>query len=156
MQNVTKYPYLSCNFYNTKDESTVFDAYKVFEKSGVKIAVVGISTPETITKSAPIYFQDANGNYIYGFYGGNDGKELYNAVQKAVDAAKKETDVVVVLGHLGIVDTSAPYRSIDVIANVSGIDVFIDGHSHDGIDSKLVKDKDGKDVLLTQAGEYYQ
>lgn len=154
MQNLATHPYLSCNFYNVEDGSTVFDAYKVFEKGGLKVAVVGISTPETITKSAPAYFQDAAGNYIYGFYGGSDGKELYDAVQKAIDAASKEADIVIGLGHLGVDDVSAPWRSTDVIANTTGLTAFIDGHSHTSIDSQSVKDKDGKDVLLTQTGEY--
>ena len=154
MQNIANYPYLSCNFYTVEDGKNVFDAYKVFEKGGLKIAVVGVSTPETITKSAPAYFQDANGNFIYSFYGGLDGKELYDSVQKAVDEARKEADVVIVLGHLGVDDVSEPWRSTDVIANVSGIDAFIDGHSHTEIETIFVKDKDGKDVLLTQTGEY--
>ena len=154
MQNISNYPYLSCNFYNISDGSTVFDSYKVFEKGGLKIAVVGISTPETITKSAPAYFQDGSGNYIYGFYGGSDGKELYDAVQKAVNKARKEADVVVALGHLGVDEVSIPWRSIDVIENTTGIDAFIDGHSHTEVQSQLVKNKNGEEVLLTQTGEY--
>lgn len=154
MQNIATYPYLSCNFYNVADGSTVFDSYKVFEKGGLKVAVVGISTPETITKSAPVYFQDGSGNYIYGFYGGSDGKELYEAVQQAVNKAKKEADIVIALGHLGVDEVSTPWRSTDVIANTNGIDAFIDGHSHTEVPSQLVKNKDGKEILLTQTGEY--
>ena len=48
----------------------------------------------------------------------------------------------------------APFRSTDIIANVSGIDAYIDGHSHYTMESEIVKDKDGKDVVLTQTGCY--
>ena len=86
-KDLAKYPYLSANF-TGKDGKPYFDAYKIFEVKGVKVAFVGVCTPETFTKSTPTYFQDANGNYIYGFCEGNNGADLYNAVQKAIDAAK--------------------------------------------------------------------
>ena len=37
---------------------------------GVKIAFVGVTTPKTLTSSTPGYFQDGEGNYIYGFLQG--------------------------------------------------------------------------------------
>ena len=154
INNIATYPFLSCNFYSISDNKLVLEPYKIFEKDGLKIAVIGISTPETISKSMHKYFEDENGNSIYDFYGTNGGQELYDVVQKTIDEVKKKADVVVALGHLGIEETSTPCRSIDVIANTTGIDAFIDAHSHHYIDSQLVKDKDGKDVLLTQTGEY--
>ncbi len=152
------YPYVSCNFYNEKDGvigDTVLDAYRVFEVGGIKIAVIGITTPETIKSSTPAYFQDENGKYIYGIAGGEDGKALYSAVQKAIDSASDEADIVIALGHLGDDASSAPWRSEDVIANTSGLDAFIDGHSHSTVPMKEVSDKDGNKVILTQTGEYF-
>ncbi len=151
------YPYLSCNFYNEKDGiagSTVLDAYKVYDVNGTKIAVVGITTPETITSTTPGYFQDENGNYIYGIAGGKDGAALYSAVQSTIDDASKEADIVIAVGHLGDDATSAPWRSEDVIANTTGLDAFIDGHSHSTVPMKEVTDKGGNTVILTQTGEY--
>ena len=87
------YPYLSCNFYHEKDGvagDPVLDSYKVFEVDGVKIAIVGITTPESFTKSTPSYFQDEKGNYIYGIAGGADGSALYAAAQEAAGAASTE------------------------------------------------------------------
>ena len=152
------YPYLSCNFYNEKDGtvgSEVLDRYKVFEVGGKKIAVVGITTPETISSTTPAYFQDENGSYIYGIAGGEDGAALYWAVQSAIDDASKEADFVIALGHLGDDATSAPWRSEDVIANTTGLDAFIDGHSHSTVSMKEVTDKGGNTVVLTQTGEYF-
>lgn len=155
----SKTPYLSCNFYNEKNGkrgSNVLDSYKIFEKNGKKIAVIGITTPESFTKSTPAYFQNEKGEYIYGIAGGTDGNELYADVQKAIDAAKKENpDYVIALGHLGDDPSSSPWTSEETIANVSGLDAFIDGHSHSTVPSKEVKGKDGKTVILTQTGSYF-
>ncbi|MBQ8383326.1 MAG: 5'-nucleotidase C-terminal domain-containing protein [Clostridia bacterium] len=151
------YPYLSCNFYNENDgvvDSTVLEPYEVFEVGGKKIAVVGITTPETISSTTPAYFQDEAGNYIYGIAGGEDGAALYSAVQSTIDDASKEADIVIALGHLGDDATSAPWRSEDVIANTTGLDAFIDGHSHSTVPMKEVTDKGGNTVILTQTGEY--
>ncbi len=152
-----EYSYLSCNFYNELNGvagESVLEAYKVFEIGGKKVAIVGITTPESFTKSTPAYFQDSNGKYIYGIAGGEDGSALYAAVQKAIDAAAAEADYVIALGHLGLDEASKPWTSKEVIANTTGLTAFIDGHSHSSIASETVKDKDGKDVLLTQTGEY--
>ena len=144
------FPYVSCNFFY-KDEP-VLEPYKVFEVGGKKVAFVGITTPESITKSTPKYFMDENGNYVYSIAGGSDGAELYAAVQTAIDAAAKEADYVIALGHLGVDEASKPWRSEDVIANTTGLTAFIDGHSHSEIPGQEVADKSGKTVLLAQTG----
>lgn len=153
-----EYPYISSNFYHEKDGvagENVLDSYEILEVAGKKIAFVGITTPETITSSAPSYFQDDSGNYIYGIAGGAEGSALYSSVQKAVNEAKAENaDYVIALGHLGIDASSAPWRSTDVIANTTGIDAFIDGHSHSTVPSQEVSNKDGDTVILTQTGSY--
>lgn len=145
-----QFPYLSCNFFY--EDKPVLDTYKVFEVGGKKVAFVGITTPESITKSTPKYFMDDKGNYVYSIAGGTDGKELYAAVQSAIDAAAKEADYVIALGHMGIDEASKPWRSEDVIANTTGLTAFIDGHSHSEITGQEVADKDGKTVVLAQTG----
>ena len=151
------FDYVSCNFVHVEGDTVldqVLESYKVFEVNGAKIAFIGITTPESFTKSTPAYFQDENGNYIYGIAGGEDGSELYAAVQTAIDAASAEADYVIALGHLGVDASSQPWTSKEVIANTTGLDAFIDGHSHTTMPSELVTDKDGNAVLLTQTGEY--
>ncbi len=153
-----QFPYVSCNFYHEKDGvkgDNVLDAYKVFEIGGQKIAFIGITTPESFTKSTPAYFQDEDGNYIYGIAGGEDGSDLYETVQEAIDDASEEADVVIALGHLGIDESSAPWTSKEVIANTTGLDAFIDGHSHSTVPMEEVEDADGNVVILTQTGSYF-
>lgn len=153
LSKALKSGYISANFMDLRTNKPVFDAYKMVTYGDTKVAYVGIATPESITKSTPTYFQDNTGKYIYGFCAGNNGKELYNAVQSAVDSAKTAgADYVIAVGHLGDDAQSAPWRSADVIANVSGLTAFLDGHAHSVISSQKVADKDGKTVLLTSTG----
>ena len=153
------FPYVSCNFYheaNGVKGETVLEAYEIFDCDTQKIAFVGITTPESFTKSTPAYFQDENGNYIYGISGGTDGSALYADVQTAVDAATAEgATTVIALGHLGDDKASLPWTSEETIANTTGLDAFIDGHSHSTVEGKNVTDKTGANVLLTQTGEYF-
>lgn len=153
------FPYVSCNFYHEEGGvkgEPVLEASHIFETAGgLKVAFVGITTPETFTKSTPAYFQDENGSYIYGISGGEDGAALAADVQKAIDAVADNADVIIGLGHLGDDPASQPWTSEETIARVSGLDAFIDGHSHSTVIGKEVSGKDGQAVLLTQTGEYF-
>ena len=147
-------PYVACNFCNVITDELMLPAYEIVEKNGIKVAFIGVSTPETITKTTPIYFQDENGNVLYNFSEGKGGTLLYSAVQNAIDEVRDQVDYVVVLGHLGNEYYSEPYRSSDVINNTSGIDLFLDGHSHKMVEKRVYTDKGGKPVVLSQAGSY--
>ena len=154
-----QYPYVSCNFYeevNGVREENVLSSYQIFDFGTEKLAIVGITTPESFTKSTPSYFQDESGNYIYGISGGEDGSALYADVQAAIDSAVAEgATKVIALGHLGDDLSSQPWTSAEVIANVSGLSAFIDGHSHSTVEGQNVTDKDGNSVVLTQTGQYF-
>lgn len=148
------FPYVSCNF--TKNDELVFEPYVIREAAGLKIAFVGVTTPRTLVTSNPENFEDENGKTIYGFMQGGSGEELYKAVQSAVDSARAEgADYVYVMGHLGYEKADEPYTYADVIANTNGIDVFLDGHSHD-LEQVVMKNKDGDDVVRTACGTKLQ
>ena len=130
LSKMANFPYISCNF--NKGGELQFAPYVIKEFDGVKIAFVGITTPKTLTSSTPKYFQDENGNFIYGFFEDETGEGLYNAVQKAVDDARAEgASIVIAMAHLGNELECSPYTYADVIANTTGIDALLDGHSHD-------------------------
>lgn len=144
--------YYSSNFMDLRTGSTVFAPYKIFTYGDTKVAFVGATTPESFTKSTPAYFQDGNGNYIYGFCEDENGQKLYNQIQSSVNSAKAEgANYVILVGHLGENGTTDRWTSDNVIKNTTGIDALIDGHSHEAY-GKYVKNKDGQDVLLTQTG----
>ena len=150
------YPYLSCNWVNLPLNNRVLSDVKYFRIGGRTIAFVGITTPETITKSTPAYFMDKNQKrYVYDILGGEDGQKLYSAVQKSINKARVIADYVIGLGHLGVDPSSSPWTSKEVIEHTSGLDAFIDGHSHTVMECAWVKDLSGKAVALTQTGSYF-
>ena len=144
------FPYISANF--NKNGELVFQPYVIKDVEGVKVAFVGVTTPRTITSSTPKYFQDENGNFIYGFMEDETGEKLDAGVQSAVDAARAEgAAYVFVMGHVGNEDNCRPYTYADIITNTTGIDAFMDGHSHD-TDKATVTNKEGKKVLRVACG----
>ena len=144
------FPYLSCNF--NKEGELVFQPSIIKEFDGVKIGFVGVTTPETLRSSTPTYFQNEQGKFIYGFMQDDTGEKLYDAVQKAVDDVRAEgAQYVILIAHLGNEAEVAPWMYSDVISHTSGINVMLDGHSHD-YDKVIMKNKDGEDVLRQAVG----
>ena len=152
------FPYVSCNWVDLRTGLKVLPSIKIFTIGGARIAFVGVTTPETFTKSTPAYFMNASQTkYIYDILGGDDGQKLYKAVQKAIDKAKLlGATTIIGLGHLGVDPSSAPWTSEEVIAHTTGFDAFIDGHSHTVMENKQVADASGKAVTLTQTGSYFK
>ncbi len=155
-QNKAEYEYISTNFHYLPGVRPVFAPYAVEDFGAYQVAFVGISTPETITKSTPEFFKDENGNFIYGFPkfpGGMTNEALYENIQESIDAAVDEgADIVVAVGHTGILETSDGWKSTDIIANTDGIDYYIDAHSHETIESAAYKNINNEDVVLSSTG----
>jgi len=121
VENMSKgtFKTLCSNIY--KDGKTIFDSEAVIKVGSLKIGFFALSTPETQTKVNPAMIQGLTFT---------EKADLYAAAQKEVDLLKNKVDVVICMAHLGVDDESIGNRSIDVLANVSGIDLVIDGHSH--------------------------
>lgn len=119
------FPVMGANVLDKDTGSPVFQERQVFTtQTGLKVGVFGLATPETATSANPSGIQNLR------FLGGD---ELYQCAASQVEALKAEgCDLIVALGHLGIDESSAAAgcRSVDVVNQVSGIDLFIDGHSH--------------------------
>lgn len=148
-EEVSDFEYLSSNFVDLRTSENVFDPYEIVELNGEKIAILGIATPESYTKSTPAYFQDENGEVVYGFSGDN----FYDTIQNAIDEAVAEgAERVIAVGHLGIDGTTEGWKSVDVIANTAGIDVFLDAHAHEEIEGDLYENKADVEVLLSSTG----
>lgn len=153
LQEIANFPFLSLNLTDTRTNTQPFLPYTIIEKSGAKVAFVGISTPETLTSSTPTYFMDENNQFVYDFLGDETGEKLYKAVQTTVDKARSEgANYVIAMTHMGIEYSSEPFTSSSLIVNTSGIDVVLDGHSHSVIECQRVKNKAGNIVLLTSTG----
>ena len=148
MENA-QFPVLAANVkYNGE---LAFDDAAVFTTpGGTKIGVFGLDTPETATKAHPGKIQGVT------FAG---GEELYQIAQDMANMLREDEgcNYVICLGHLGIDDETAATgnRSIDLLNKVTGIDVFIDGHSHsteEEIVEKTNTDRKVGDTILTSTG----
>ncbi len=151
-ENEAEYKYVSCNFVDMRTSSAVFKPYYIEEINGEKVAFVGISTPETYTTSAPEYFKDENGKYVYSFC----EMSFYDTIKSSVNSAIADgAERVVAVGHLGIEGITDGWRSVDVIREITGIDVFLDAHSHEKIESYTYSNKENNDVLLCSTGSKF-
>ncbi len=156
------YEYICSNLYHLENgkPTTRYAEHgsRIFNVANRKIGVIGIATPKSISDSSPVLFQDKNGNYIYSFLDGNDGKDLYNNVQAEVDYLKGQgCNYVIALSHLGE-QKDGPINNCSsdaVVKNTSGIDIVIDGHTHSFIPGATLKNKNGDNVLLVQAGCFF-
>ena len=103
----------------------IFAANTIIEKGGVKIGFFGLETPETQTKANPTLIKGLT------FLTETTTPTIWENAQAQVTALKAAgADVVVCLAHLGVDESSEPYRSYDLYSKVTGIDFIIDGHSH--------------------------
>ncbi len=147
--------YLACNMNYLGTGESLADQvkpYEILSYGDVQVAYIGVATPETMTRSAKTLFQDEDGNYLYDFYG-SDETEFYGVVQGYVDECRDEgADYVILLTHLGVLDSSSPYTSKELIAATTGVDAVLDGHSHTVISSAVVKNADGDPVVLSSTG----
>ena len=148
--------YICSNFIDSTTGEAIFDGYTLVDytvnDTEITIGYVGMTTPETIAKSTPTYFQDEEGNYIYGF-DAETPQDLYDNIQGSIDAAYEAgADVVIGLAHMGDMDVEPDWSSVAVAANTTGMDVILDGHAHSVVPGKIVANKDGEDVLITSTG----
>ncbi|MBQ0105277.1 MAG: metallophosphatase, partial [Armatimonadetes bacterium] len=139
----SRFKVLCCNILRASDNEPIFETNMVFEtKSGKKVGVFGVDTPECAVKVHP--------GKITGlrFLG---EKDMYNEAQKQIAELKnKNCSFIICLGHLGDSDESYLNRSIDLIDNTRGINLFVDGHSH----TKLEKGVWQNNTFRVSAGEF--
>ena len=144
---------IASNFVKKSTGKPVFRSYTIKTYGKKKVAFVGVTTPESFTKSTPAYFQNSKGEFIYDFYGDSTGKLLAERVQKVVNTARKNgADYVVALTHMGTEGITTQWDVQHLIKNTYGIDVVLDGHSHSTVPSMKVKNKNGKKITVSSTG----
>ncbi|HHX62715.1 MAG TPA: LysM peptidoglycan-binding domain-containing protein [Epulopiscium sp.] len=136
LKETMAFPLIAANIIKA-DGSSLLSPYVIKEVDGIKIAIFGLSTPETAFKTSP--------NNVIGL----TFEDPSVAAQRMVDELKDKADVIIALAHLGL-DESSTYRSDIVAEKVTGIDLIIDGHSHTTLEEgKLVNG-----TLIAQTGDY--
>ena len=137
-----KFAVVCANLTRAADGTLVFPANKIYETAIGKVGVFGLDTPETMTKTHP--------DKVKGISFAQ-GEELFAVAQAQVaELEAAGCDLIVCLGHLGEDDESTGNRSIDLLEKVTGIDLFIDGHSHTTIDGGVMNGE----TLRTSTGNY--
>ncbi len=122
------FPFLGANVYDTTWDERVFDAYKIFEKGGRKIAVIGQAFP---------YCPIANPRWLMPDW--SFGIREEDVAANVAKARAEGADAVVLLSHNGFdVDRKLAGR-------VEGIDVILTGHTHDALPEPVIV---GKTVLV--------
>lgn len=141
-EEVSDLKVLSANI-TDEDGYLLFQPYQLYDFNGFKVCVIGLTTPDTKTKSHP---KNTEGVEF-------DNPVIYQNAQAAIDLAHEIADYVVVLGHIGTVaDGESGLTSTIICENIDGIDLFVDGHSH----SVLSGDNYVNGTLIVSAGEYMQ
>ena len=144
---------ICCNLIDLRADKRMYDPYAIVRYGNTKVAFVGVATPYSFNSSTPAYFQDDKGNYVYSLCADN----LYDYVQNIVDDARAQgADYVVAITHLGDDVISDPINSHALAANTSGIDVILDGHTHNTVPTLMLKAKDGKTVVYSQTGAHFE
>ncbi len=122
------FPFLGSNIFDKEWNEPAFEAWKMIERGGAKIAVIGQAFPYT-----PI----ANPSWmIPGWSFGIRDDEIVKHVGEARQAG---ADLVVLLSHNGFdVDRK-------LAARVEGIDIILTGHTHDALPEPV---KVGQTMLI--------
>jgi len=137
--------YISVNYCFRRNKTAIYPSYKIIEKGNKKIAFIGVTTPETLTKTTLITLKDDKGEIIYDFLSDNHNKELLEKVQQTIDKVKSEgADFVILVAHLGIGgNLDEENTSTYLLKNLRNVNALIDGHTH-LLYSQTTSDKSGK------------
>lgn len=142
---------VDCNLYDLRTGQLMYKPYKMFKFGNIDVAMVGVSTPYSFISSSPSYFLDENGNMAYSLR----TEDIYDVVQATVDDARKAgAEYVFAITHLGDDEEATEINSLELAKHTSGIDAILDGHSHSYVPSSTLKNKEGKDVIMSSTGAY--
>lgn len=136
LEDMIEFPILAGNI-EMEDGTQLLNSYVIKEVQGLKIGMFGLATPETEYKTHP--------NNVKGL----DFTSPIEAAKMMVEELRDQVDVLIAIGHIGE-DAGSEFTSHKILAEVEGIDLFVDGHSHT---AKPEGEMVGN-TLLVQAGEY--
>ncbi len=137
LDEITSFPMLAANVHYENTQEGPFDSYIIIDFAGIKIAFLGIATPETLYKTHPKNVE------------GLRFDEPISTVTNLLPQIKEESDLVVVIAHLGV-DEESIHTSKKLASAVDGIDLIIDGHSHTALPEGIKVNN----TVIAQAGEY--
>ena len=144
-------PVVCANLYEAGEPQPMYAPYVIHQYGDKKVAFVGACTPETMILEG-YSFYDTNGILLYDL----KQKTFYQLIQQAVDEARKAgADYVVLLSHVGETTQSMGFNSHLLVNHTRGIDVVLDGHSHNIFENAKATNLDGKEITVTQTGTQF-
>ena len=137
-----RFPFLSANIINQDTGMPLFKSHEIFDLDGLKVAVVGFTTQDTVRIGNPEFLQ---------------GLEIQSPIAvatKIVPAIAANSDLVVAVTHMGHYrfgenGGNAP-GDVALAKAVDGLDVIVGGHSQTATFSPDVQN----DTLIVQAKEW--
>lgn len=145
-------PIVSCNLYDLGDQQLTYMPYIIKQYGDKKVAFIGATTPETMLLEGYAFY-DTNGGLEYDLR----PKTFYQEVQQAVDDVRaKGADYVVLLSHVGETTQSMGFNSHLLVNKTRGIDVVLDGHSHEIFENAKATNLDGQEITVTQTGTQFE
>ncbi|GIQ69944.1 LysM peptidoglycan-binding domain-containing protein [Xylanibacillus composti] len=133
LADMAEFPILGANV--EKDGEAILQDHLIKEVGGVKVGIFGLATPETAYKTHP--------NNVEGI----TFVDPVVSAQAQVDQLRDQVDILIALAHLGT-DASSVDTSTKVAEQVAGIDLIVDGHSHEEVSTYV------GETLIVQTGEY--
>jgi len=145
----------TCANFCTSDGEPVFAPWRMLDAGELKIAFVGVATPDIFTKTPIKDIIDDTGMPMYDFLADESGDKLVAALQGYIDEARAQgADYVILVSHLGnSEEQQEEFRCSTVVGKLTGIDMVIDGHSHERF-SRTLTDKAGRSIPIAQTGAY--
>lgn len=117
------YPMLAINCYYKTTDKLFFKPYKIIERNGLKIAVIGLACPIVDKTMPPTFYEGLK------FTTGNEELPSWIKVVKEKEAAS----IVVILSHLGFP------QDVQLAKDVSGIDILVSGHTHNRMNHAIIE-----------------
>ena len=143
----------TCANFCTTDGTPVFEPWRILEAGDIRIGFVGVVTPDAYLKTNIKNILNEVGEPMYDFLADNTGERLIAALQASIDGAREAgADYVILVSHLGNSENiTEKYRCDTVVSKLTGLDMAIDGHSHETY-NRTATDKTGKLLPIAQTG----
>lgn len=138
LEDKMNFEILASNVEYKADGNTAFKPYIIKEIDGMKVGILGVSTPETAYKTNPTNVEAVTFT-----------NPIATANKAVIDMSNEGVNYIIAISHLGM-DEDSYYTSIRLAEEVDGIDLIVDGHSHTTLKNGLKID----DTLIVQAGFY--
>jgi len=143
------FPVLGANIFYEDTDIPFSPPHTILEKDGVRIGVIGIIG------------QDAKSVILPSFVAELDFRDPAAAIAHSIEELEPDVDLIVVLahqGHTGPMQTDAEHHpeiqrdfdaDISLSGEIPGIDVFVGGHAHRGIEEPYVHADTGTIIVQT-------